>query len=363
MPQYPISNPQGLIDSINYLLSGPAGLGQSFDGSYSEGLITPVAANMTQAESYMTGNLGNQQVINGELVTPGEVIRYLDYLLPTDFYYPGISTLPAGLAITNITDLSDTVIEITYTPTVLNNYTTTPFVNGQRVTISGVTPAGFDGTYTVINYAEPGDLGAPAGTVELLIDTPQTWPTYTSGGIAEVNTFSLSSFQNIPTPAQAFVTVNGADQRVFLSAQCNFDFYSYVKFVDLLSYQPIGFININRYKPVEQTTLPDNFGGSLSYDQTAQRVYKGFRWQLDKTVVSRPFTLDWDALGTEVKVNQLGLQIFNNIIDIPTPGYYWYILEIGLECVRDAAPSDGAILPIGLRSQSTLSFAAQVVKQ
>ena len=362
MPQYPISNQQGLVDSINYLLSGPAGLGQSFDGSYTEGLITPQAANMTQAETWATGNLGNFQEINALPVTPKEVIRYKDYLTPTDFYYPGISTLPGGLAISNITSLSDSVIEITYTPTVFTNYTQSPFVNGQRVEISGVTPTDFNGTYVVINYQEPGEFAAPSTTVELLTDTPQTWPTYTSGGIAEVNTFSLTQQQYIPTSAQAFVTVNGRDQRVFLSAQSTLDFYTYVKFVDIVAYQPIGTVNINRYRAVERTTLPDNFGTN-NYTANNERIYNGFRWQLDGVVVSRPFLLDWDSIGSEVKVNNLGLQIFNNIIDRPEPNYYWYILEIGLEVNRDAAPNDGAILPVGLRSGSTLSFAAQVVKQ
>ena len=68
-------------------------------------------------------------------------------------------------------------------------------------------------------------------------------------------------------------------------------------------------------------------------------------------------------LGTEVKVNQLGLQIFNNVIDVPTTGYYWYVLEIAMYSNRDPAPNDGAELPIGIRFQNTLSFSAQVVKQ
>lgn len=36
MIQYPISNQQGLVDSVNYLLSGPSGLGQLFRGTNTE---------------------------------------------------------------------------------------------------------------------------------------------------------------------------------------------------------------------------------------------------------------------------------------------------------------------------------------
>ncbi len=362
MPQFSVSDQQGLVDGVNYLLSGPSGLGQSFDGSYADGLLTPQAPNMTQAESYVTGNLGNTQTIASLLVDPKIVDRYKDYLLPTDFYYPGFSTLPAGLTITAITAINNNIIEITYTPTVLNNYTTTPFVNNQRVTLSGVTPSNFDGTYTVVEYAEPGEFAAPSFAVRLLADTAQTWPAYTTGGIATVNdNFTLAQTQMIPTSAQAFVTVSGRDQRVFLSSQCYFDFYTYVKFVDILGYQPLTYLNINRYRAIAKTTLPDNY--QASYDPDEQRIYGGYVWQFDGSPVRRPFLLDWDSIGSEVKINQLGLQIFNNIIDTPEPDYYWYTLEIEIESSRDVAPSDGCILPIGLRTQGTLSFAAQVVKQ
>ena len=247
MPQYPVSDQQGIVDGLNYLLSGPSGLGQSFDGSYQNGLLTPQAASMTQAESWVTGNLGNEIVINGIKADPATVNRYKDILAPTDFYYPGISTLPAGLTITAITAVTDTVIEITYTPTVLTNYTQTPFVNNQRVTISGVTPSVYNQTYTVVNYAEPEQFGAPSFSVELMADSANTWTAYTSGGIATVNAeFTNTQYQRIPTAAQAFVTVNGTDQRVFLSAQAEIDFYTYVKFVDIAPYQPIGYVTINR---------------------------------------------------------------------------------------------------------------------
>ena len=368
MPQYPVSDQQGIVDGLNYLLSGPSGLGQSFDGSYQNGLLTPQAASMTQAESWVTGNLGNEIVINGIKADPATVNRYKDILAPTDFYYPGISTLPAGLTITAITAVTDTVIEITYTPTVLTNYTQTPFVNNQRVTISGVTPSVYNQTYTVVNYAEPEQFGAPSFSVELMADSANTWTAYTSGGIATVNAeFTNTQYQRIPTAAQAFVTVNGTDQRVFLSAQAEIDFYTYVKFVDIAPYQPIGYVTINRYRAINTTTLPDNYGGSLiykgDYGDSAQRIYQGKVWQFDREVVSKSFLIDWDVLGTEVKVNQLGLQIFNNVIDVPTTGYYWYVLEIAMYSNRDPAPNDGAELPIGIRFQNTLSFSAQVVKQ
>jgi len=38
MAQYPVADEAGIIDGVNYLLSGPAGLGQNFDGFNS---ITP----------------------------------------------------------------------------------------------------------------------------------------------------------------------------------------------------------------------------------------------------------------------------------------------------------------------------------
>jgi hypothetical protein len=364
MPQFSVSTEQGIIDGINYLLSGPSGLGQSFDGSYTSGLLTPQAPNMTQAETYITGNLGSTQLIDDLLVNPQTVDRYLDYLLPTDLYYPGISTLPAGITITGITAITNTVIEITFTPTVLANYTQTPFVNNQRVSITGASPTVYNGVYTVIAYDEPAEFGAPSFAVKLLSDTAKTFTTYTSGAVARVNSaFTDTQTQMIPTGAQAFVTVTGRDQRVFLSSQSNFDFYTYVKFDNIAAYQPIAYININRYRPITRTTQPDNTRGALGYPAGAVRIYRGFVWELDATVVRKPFLLEWDAIGSEVKVNQLGLQIFNNIIDSPEPDYYWYTLEIEIEAQRDAAPNDGCILPVGLRTQDTLSFAAQVVKQ
>lgn len=364
MAQYPVSNEQGLIEGINYLLSGPAGLGQNFEGSYRDGLLTPQAVNMTQAETYCTGNFGNLQEFSGLQVTPEIVDRYLDYLTPTDRYYPALSTIPGDIQVVSITVINSSIIEVTYTVSTLVNMTLAPFVNGQLVTISGSTPSIYNRSYTVVDYAEPGEFAPPSNAVRLQSATPQSWTAYTSGAVMELNSgFTGTVTQNIPTSAQAFVTVNGTDQRVFLSAQCYFDFFTYVKFVATLAFQPVAYLRINRYTAVAQTTLPDNLGGSDTWSSQADRIYGGYIWRLDATPVSRPFLLDWDSFGSEVKINQLGLQIFNNVIDRPEPGFYWYALEIGIDADRDASPDDGAILPIGLRTQGTLSFAAQVVKE
>lgn len=353
MAQYPIEDGKDLVDAVNYLLSGPTSIGQNFQGVSAVGLPTLIIDNMLapEAQTYFTG-----------LQQPTVVNRYKEFLLPADFYYPLWSTLPGGLAVTNIVPTAPTSdkITITITPGTVTNETQSPLCVGQTIVLSGVNPAGFDGTYVVVNCGET-DSGPLPNTAILQAAASQTWPAYVSGGVAEINpgSFSITPLQ-FDLGLRAEVTVTGPTDRVFVSAQVSLDVYTYTKFVGVLAYQPLIYFNINRYKAIKPSALPNTVAPIVAGNNF---IYNGYEWTGDGGLISVPYAINWDTLGTQVYTNAVGLKIFNNIIDTPGIGQYLYTLQIESPNYRDTAPNTGCILVVGARTYDLRSFTAQVIKQ
>jgi len=359
MSQYPVDTTDGLIEAVNYLLSGPVSSGQNFEGISAVGLDAVTSAELffTPVQTYYTGMpyFGSTAFRLRE-EQPGTVDYPADPLGPGP-NYPVWNTLPGEFSITSITPVTATGRDITVVVTLgsLTDQSQGPWADGQVVTITGVTPSAYNKTYTVINF-DPSSTSFPANTVTLRSTTSITWPAYSAGGTVNINNdFTGFKEKSFLTGNQAIVTVTGPTDRVFISSQSGtLNVYTYTKFVDILAYTPKIQFQINRYKAIAKTTLPDSPDG---------QYFQGYVWNLDKTIVNLEKIIGWDSIGSKVYVNNYGDIIYNNIIDSPGIGLYLYAFQIAMNEERDVSPSDGAILLVGASTTGVRSFTAQVIKR
>lgn len=355
MSQFPLDTKSDMVEAVNYLLSGPTGSGQNFQGVSAVGIDAITSGPATPVQTYYTGMPYDGFFgVRPPEENPGTQDATSDPLLPADLYYPIWNTLPGGLPITAIAPATATGRDILITVTLgtLVNESLGPWADGQQVVITGAAEADYNRTYTVVNYDA---IIGPYDSVTLRSTENVTWPVYTAGGVASINDFVLAKEQSFLTGNQAIVAVDGPGSRVFVSSQSGeLIVYTYTKFVDILSEEPIIKFQINRYRAIAATTLPDSIDG---------RYYQGYEWTFDKTLVNLKKPISWDALGTQVYANPFTDVIYNNIIDAPSVGLYLYAFQIAQTAQRDAAPSDGAQLIVGARTTGVRSFTAQVIKQ
>ena len=265
--KYPveISDQEGIVDAINYLLSGPAGLGQNFDG-FSD--YNP---------AYLTGTFRAPFTVPITTTPPPTL-----YQAPINI---GNITVPAN---------PGAIIDVTYS----SAQSPVPFAEGDTVTISGVTPSFYDDDYRR-GVLEPTSTG-----VVVQYTSELTWPPYVSGGTIEKN----ASNTDVSTDCNGRVTVYGPTDKVFLSAQLNLDFTYDCTTASEWDIR----IKIDRYAGFPTTTAGDN----------------EFLFDLDTNgnpVVSEQVThYSESAAGTSGNVEY----IFTTVLDQPSFGYYWYILDI-----------------------------------
>lgn len=277
MAKYPVEqgDPNGLLESVNYLLSGPAGSGQNFQG-FSD--YNPVYIRPTFRQPFT---------------------------LPVD------TTLDAAwyleLTITNIvpvTPLPSNQFTVTFTPPV--PYTNPPFQFGDKLQITGVVDTGGGETYnyTTGSYTV---LSSTTTTVTLFTQGNYNWNTYVSGGVVYRNYTN----NTISTDCNAKVTVLGPQDRVFVTAQTE------------LTWDMINTL----YPPTESA------GATQNYDLVVQiNRYVGS----ETAVGSGQFLFAYQATVAQKIFNNNGSfplptdAVFTTFIDGPNLdfGYYWYILEI-----------------------------------
>jgi hypothetical protein len=302
--KYPVevSDSEGIVDAVNYLLSGPSGLGQNFAGFSS---YTPV--------KYLTGNFR---------------IPYTQ-VNPASLYVTGIT-------VSNATELDDRTIQYDFAGAPLASV---PFSLGQGLTITGITPSDY-------NSASLSAAGTPIvqiGVVEctnsyVIVRTREPivtpLPPYVTGGAIEFTAMDT----DVSTDCDIRVTVNSGSDRVFISAQLD----------QLISYTIINspailtvYVSINRYKGFtnDSPTNPD------------------FLFNFDATVVQKayPFT-NLTTSGTLPLIET----VFATVLDEPDPGYYRYILDLYFETDPLSPIYDIYVTQDELRVRS---ISAQVVKQ
>ena len=269
MAQFPIEigDDAATNEAVNYLLSGPAGLGQNFQG-FSQYLPAYIRPSTRQPWSLpiTVGDPPTAQPLNPSI--------YLD------------------IPINNITVPTNPGQQIICTFT--TPQATAIFQYGDKVTLSGVTPSFYDDNYTVFSCT--------TNDVTLFTTGTYTWPAYTSGGSVG------RDYMNYPnsTDCNARVTVAGPTDQVFVSAQLD------------LSYEYVCFNNID-YDVVVRISrgrgFPDSTPGSNDF------LFADFT-----TISEKTFTKSV-VVGTGTDTLEA---IFTTVLDGPNLdfGYYWYILEV-----------------------------------
>lgn len=247
MPQFPVSDAQGIQDGLNYVLSGPTGTGQNF-ASFGAGTFGD-----------LTGNFRPPYTILNATTTPA-----------VDLYV-------APIALSTAEMLDGRTWKYTYTTPLAHP----AFQLGQPITVTGVADPTYDGTFTAIGVIE--------STTTYVIARSQdsyTVVANSTGGTVELDTMDT----RISTDCNAKVTVTSAQDRVVLSAQLNNTIY-----IDITK-PPGNFtytVEINRYvaNPTDDVANPD------------------FRFEYDATVISKtitlsnPFSLPTDATQETLFIN------------------------------------------------------------
>lgn len=298
MSQFPIEigDQAGTNEAVNYLLSGPAGLGQNFEGfsAYEPAYLRP--------SSRQPWDLDIASTLNPSI-----------YL---------------SIPINNITVPTNPGREIVLTFT--TPQATAPFQYGDRLQVENVVAGGgdpdfFNGGYTVYS--------STTTQVTLFTSGTFTWPAYVSGGTVGRNYLDGTQMD---TDCNARVTVAGPTDQVFISAQLN------------LSYEYDCTTNTNYDVKIRITRLrgfPDDTPGSNDF------LFK------DTVIVSERTYSKSVTTGTGTQELEA---IFTTVLDGPNLdfGYYWYILTVEFVMPQTAPPFDTTIgkVTTGLRSLTAQSI-------
>jgi hypothetical protein len=290
--KYPveISDQEGIVDAINYLLSGPAGLGQNFDG-FSD--YNP---------AYLTGTFRAPFTVPITTTPP-----------------PSLYQAPINISNITVPANPGAIIDVTYS----SAQSPVPFAEGDTVRISGATPDFYDDTYnrSVLEVSGTG--------VVLQYPSELTWPAYVSGGTIGKN----ASNTDVSTDCNGRVTVFGPTDKVFLSAQLNLDF-TYA--CSTASEWDIR-IKIDRYAGFPTEVAGDN----------------EFLFDLDTNgnpVVSEQVThYSESTSGTSGNVEY----IFTTVLDQPSFGYYWYILDIEFSTLD---PDLGGLIESNMGTTNSMTY-------
>jgi len=366
MSQYPIESNDQLFQAVNYLLSGPGGLGQNFQGfsAYTAAFLTgnyripftyasvsKVASGKdTEYTVVLTTNYSGIDIgytVVGASIGSGAVVTALDYSSTNGYvvtlsaantddisaetivFYPPASiikpiNIDPAIACSSAVQIDDRTFQYNFSST----QPSPPFANGNNLRGSGWTGAIYDGSPFYNGYQ--GVIGVIKCTTDYVIfrtngSFPGIGDDY-GGGNVYVNNMD----EALSTDCNARVTVTGGTDRVFISAQLD-NIIAYTGSGDLF-YR----VQLNRY-----IGLPNNdpINPDFVFNLTATIAEKSYNF----TGLSGPGTLD--QIDT----------VFSTVVDSPGPGYYWYILEV-LFSTPDTVLVETA--EFRLRSLS-----AQVVKQ
>lgn len=274
--KYPvdIGDDEGIVDAVNYLLSGPAGLGQNFAGFSSF------------APAWLTGNFRAPYTVSSLAL---------------------LTVAPISLSTSEMLDGR------TFKFTFSSAQASPPFANGNGITVSGVTDPFYDDDYITIGVVECTTTYCVVRTnASYAIEPPST------GGTIELVTGTSA----LSTDANARVTVTGGTDRVFVSGQLNQNI-SYD-----VSSGPANLmvtVEINKYYGFPDP-LPINPDIKFNPRSTiARRVY-------NLTCPAGTGTLDLlDTVFATVVDQPDPAQPASTDPATSWTGYFWYILEVAFE--------------------------------
>ena len=269
MSKFPVelTDDGGIVDAVNYLLSGPSGLGQFFKGFSS------------YTDAYLTGN----------------------------FRIPFTQTTPAALYVAPIScssavQLDDRTFKYIFSAA----QPSPPFALGNNIIGTGWTNGFYNGGTGPIGVAE-------CTTTYVIFRTNGSYPGIGDdllGGQVYWNATTDSGGDPVlmSTDCNARVVVTGATDRVFISAQLN----------DLISYTATVASDITYTVAVNRYLAEPN----------ADPINPDFVFIFDKTISQKVYNYTGlTGTGSLPEVET----IFTTVIDNPVPKYYWYILELQFE--------------------------------
>lgn len=283
--KYPLelSDEEGITDAVNYLLSGPAGLGQNFDG-FSD--YNPLYIRPTFARPF--------------------TLPVTTTLAP--YWYLRLVATAATPTPSNPTN------QITIDFTNIYGWTTPPFQFGDRLRLSGFVASGVDPDFWNGSYYV---FSSTPTSVTLYTSGTYTWPAVVTFGsiVRDFVDYAVS------TDCIAEVVVDSYTQRVFITAQVEFTYDVQFESIPPL---PAYFtsqnwdivIQVNRY--------------SIGRNENGNQVYS-----FQKTVSQKILSETYGAPGAGE-----GSATFTTVIDQQLNfGSYAYILEIAF--VTNPSLSDG----------------------
>lgn len=308
MAQFPLQDKKDVLDAVNYVLSGPSGLGQDFGSFASNGL----------SYSDLTGNNRVPYTLPNTTTTP-----------PTA-PVPGVALYVAPIALAN----SQMLDAYTYKFTFAAAQPTPPFINGQGVLVAGV-GAPYDGSYSQI-----GVVDCTTAYVTVRFQDPYT----VAPPVAGVGTVSWNSMGgDMSTDCNAFVTVNSNTSVVVIGLQLNNTIFCNTAVVGNYTYD----VKVTRYRGFPNQSNPDVISPGFYFlvdddNPTGASPY----------IAYKQVTIPTTIVGVNTSSQET---IFNNIIDTPGPGYYWYINDIRFNDGTGTNIITNCVL-------SQRSFSLQVVK-
>jgi hypothetical protein len=287
MSQYPVEKGNGVLEAVNYLLSGPAGLGQNFAGF------------STYEPAYLTGTFRAPYAVATTATTN-----------PPSWYVPPINV--STVAPLNVIDGKTQYLEWTFATA----QPLPPFRVGSNPIASGFNPASF----------YDGDTGRviTCTTTSMITGFQNAFavPAVITPGTVEYD----NSDTQTSTDANARVTVTGPTEQVFISSQLALT--SGYTCTTTSTFQVA--VEINRYEGF----VDRNNQGAVDY-----------LFDLDATVSEQVTTYTVEPGSGSVFTGQ---NIFTTVLDQPSFGYYWYIAEVKWNNTSgDVVPQ---VQTVGLRS-------------
>jgi hypothetical protein len=386
MAQYPVEytrkDSEGIIDAINYALSGPSGLGQDFNG-FSDSFTAWLRGNVRQPATvagYTTVGHGASGATSITISSPGTV-RQNDPTVPSKIiigqyvYGTNIGTAAqvantydevntpwlVPLTVANVGAVQGAVSFYNLPPAVLYvapiSIASIAWVDARTVTVTftsaqpsppfeiGTLPLVVGSTYYNGLYTGPGVVACTTTTVTLQssVDIPNLGAS--SGGTIKVSNtlqppvvgvspgFPSSVYWNT-TDCVSNATVNGNLDRVFISAQLDNTITYTASAVTTLEYS----VAINRFVAVPSLTLTNT----------------EFQYFFDQTVALQTYQY---TLGVGTATLPMEETVFTNVIDNPGSAYYLYRLDLLFRVINDTGACEVTTSKLGNRSISV-----QVVK-
>ena len=384
MANFPIQagDEQSLIEGVNYVLSGPSGLGQNFSG-YSSSEPATITGNyrspFTITPAVTTASVFNSDIptSNGEgqfqititdpsLLKEGMLVKgtgigvgakIAAYGIPTTTNKSTITldTANAGPVSGLISFYTEPEAELYVAPITLSTiewidtYTvrcwfasaqpTPPFALGNSPQIRSSSIADYN-----IFYRGPGVVECTTtyvvlqAAVELINQGTATGGNIRAFAIQNPLAVGLGPANDlwIKTDCSARTTVNGPTDRVFLSGQLhNVISYTVISGTPTLEYT----VAINRYLgiPFSDPVNPD------------------YRFLFNGTVAERVYT--FPGLTGTASLDEIET-IFATFIDQPPSAYYQYRIEVGYRVINS-----GANLQVTKNNIDLRALSCQVVKQ